>query len=320
MFPYAPVTIQQVIIWVGLSLIFFGSAVWFPFIGLFLSFLTPIPSSLSVYTWGIPSGYVVPLGALICGVVLFGSLSFGQSIPYFALFLVLGALIGYLVRCGRSREFCVLVATAVVFAVGSILFLWKYSGIDGGIFNRLEEKTFQYIMALLKNSGVQDVERSYIRDQIRQMVHTVVRLLPGASFGSLLISAAINIISLERYSHQKGYPLPEWKRLVLWNSPEWLVWPVIFLGFTALFVSFLRTVSLNFIIVLCVVYFFHGMCILAFFAEKWRLSPWIKALGIVIVATQQYLTLFVALTGFFDTWANFRKIPKLEEETRDESS
>ncbi|SFM85398.1 DUF2232 domain-containing protein [Thermodesulforhabdus norvegica] len=320
MFSYAPVTVQQVTIWIGLSLIFFGSAVWFPFVGLFLSFLTPIPSSLSVYTWGIPSGYVVPVGALICGGLLFGVLGFGQSLPYFALFLTLGALIGYFVRQGRSREFCVMAATAFVFAAGSLLFFLKHQGSDGSIFTRLEEKTFQYIMALLKDSGLEEAERPYIKEQIRQMVHMVVRLLPGASFGSLLISAVINIVGLERYSSQKGYPLPRWSKLALWKAPDWLVWPVIFSGFAALFAASLRAIAFNLIIVLGVIYLFHGMCILGFFAEKWKLSWWVKALAIFLIVTQQYLTLLVALTGFFDTWANFRKISKTGEETRDEGS
>lgn len=310
MLPYAPITINQICIWIALSLVFFGSAVWFPLVGIFLSLLTPLPSSLSLYAWGTPVGYIVPIGAFLTGILVFGISGFGASVPYFCLFIILGTLIGHFIRLEKSREFTAMAATVSVFILGTALFFWRHQGSDGPVFRHLEEKTFQYILTFLKDAGVEGIDKPYLQDQIRQTIHTVVRLLPGASFGSLLFSAAINVIGVERYSTKKGYPFPDQKRITQWSAPEWLVWPVICTGFMIFITPSWRIPAMNILIVLSVVYFLQGVCILGFFAEKWKLSMWIKAIGIFLIIVQQYLTLLVAVTGFFDTWINFRKVNK----------
>ncbi|MBW1974628.1 MAG: DUF2232 domain-containing protein [Deltaproteobacteria bacterium] len=307
-FPEVPFDMTQAGGWIVLSSALFGSAVWFPLVGVFLSLLTPIPSSLSVYQWGVPRGYAVPLGSFTLSILIFAIVGGFHALPYFAMFLIMGIVLGHCVRSFFSREFAVCLASGLTFVLGAVLFWYHHHSPEGSIFDRLEERTLQYLIEVLKEAGVTGVDRPYLYEQIKNTVHTVVRLLPGASLGSLLFAGAVNSVGIHRYSRRKSLPFPDWKDGILWRSPDWLVWPVILSGFAALFVPTVRVIVLNILIVLGVIYFLQGLSVTGFLAAKLALPPWLKVLGIILIITQQYLSLVVVFVGFFDVWFDFRKI------------
>ncbi len=307
-FPDVPVSIAQITLWVCSTVIFFGSAVWFPIVGIFLSLLTPVPSSFSIYQWGVSRGYVVPLASFIVSFVVFYFAGIASVVSYLFTLLLMGMSIGYFARQCASREFTVSVSAFIAFITGMAIFWYKHQGPDVSLFQDLENKTFSYIIALLKEAGVEGADKPFVRDQIKATVHTAVRLLPGAFLGSLLFAGAINTLGIVGFSARKGLPAPPWEKPTKWRSPDWLVWPVICFGFALLVSSSVRLVALNVLIVLVVIYFLQGLSILGFYAEKLSVPLWVRILVIVLVLVQQYLSLLVAAVGFFDVWFDFRKI------------
>ena len=90
-----------------------------------------------------------------------------------------------------------------------------------------------------------------------------------------------------------------------------LVWGAIASGVLLLLPNLAaKTVGLNGLAVLTIVYFFQGMAIVAYFLQKKQVPRIARVVLYGLIALQQILMLAVAGVGFFDTWFNFRKIGK----------
>jgi uncharacterized protein YybS (DUF2232 family) len=104
------------------------------------------------------------------------------------------------------------------------------------------------------------------------------------------------------------YPFVEMDR---WSSPEHMVWGVIAAGFILLlFEGTLKMAAVNGLIVMIVIYAFHGLSILLFYLNKYRVPSWIRFGVYFLLLFQQVFICVLALAGLFDQWFNFRKMPR----------
>jgi len=308
--PLAPVRKAQIFLWICFSIFFFTIALWLPAGGFIGGILASFHSSFAVYQWGIPSGLIVPAGALFGGGIVFALLGGITALPYFGLFLLMGSLIGLNGRLNRSIDYSVFLPTAVVFFLGSALFWLQVRNVaERPFWDAIAHKISQAIILVAKehNGGGAVKITPYMEEQIRQTVYFMVRLLPGISFASLLLTGAINALATRRYAEKQGFFLPSWKETTHWRSPEWLVWILIGAGFLAL-IPATRIIGLNVLIALGMIYLFQGLSILLFFLSRWGLPSWAKVIIIAIVITQQYLALVGAFVGLFDVWFDVRRI------------
>ncbi len=299
-------------LWIGLSVLLFQSLLWFPLVGFFVGFLTPLPSSLALYRWGMPRGLVVPGGSLLCGAVMLSMMGAVGSLPYFAIFLLMGGLIGLYGRRRLGVNATVGIATVVGFAAGLILFWWRTHEVEGSVWDRMGDRLFDLVMTLLGSVARDDEPNHtlrtltpYLEEQIRHTLYVVVRLLPGVSFASLLLTASVNAVLTKEYATRRALPVPPWPPATLWRAPDWIVWGVIVAGVASLFPS-TRLVGLNGLIACGVVPFLQGIAIFLFFAERWRLPRWLSAVMLFLLLMQQYLVIALALLGLFDVWIDLR--------------
>jgi uncharacterized protein YybS (DUF2232 family) len=104
---------------------------------------------------------------------------------------------------------------------------------------------------------------------------------------------------------------PEFGPLERWQAPERMVWGVIAAGF-ALFISppSVKLLAINALIVMSIIYAFHGLSILMFFFNKYGVPPWIRFGVYVLIILQQVFLVGLALAGLFDQWIDFRKTHK----------
>jgi uncharacterized protein YybS (DUF2232 family) len=102
---------------------------------------------------------------------------------------------------------------------------------------------------------------------------------------------------------------PPYGALDRWRSPELMVWGVIAAGFS-LFLPFprIRLLATNALIVMMAVYVFHGLSILVFYLNKYRVPPWIRFGVYFLIVFQQIFVIGLALAGLFDQWIDFRRI------------
>jgi len=308
--PLAPIRKAQIFLWICLSILFFTLALWLPAGGFIGGIFASFHSSFAVYQWGIPSGLIVPVGALCGGGIVFALLGGITALPYFGLFLLMGSLIGLNGRINRNIDHSVFLPTAIVFLLGSALFWLQVRNVEEKPFwDAIAHKILQAIMLMAKehsNGGAVKIT-PYMEEQIRQTVYFMVRLLPGISFASLLLTGAINALATRRYAEKQGFSLPQWKETTKWRSTDWLVWILIGAGFLTL-IPASRIIGLNILIAIGMIYLFQGLSIMLFFLSRWGLPFWANIIIIAIVITQQYLAIVGAFVGLFDVWFDVRRI------------
>ncbi|MEJ5300579.1 MAG: DUF2232 domain-containing protein [Thermodesulforhabdaceae bacterium] len=313
--PIVPIKTRQILLWICLSIFFFTFVFWFPAGGFIGGILASFPSSFAVYQWGIPSGLIVPVGTLLSGGVVFAILGGVAALPYFGLFLLMGSLIGLNGRINRSLDYSVFMPVAIVFISGATMFWLQVRNVEeGSLWDTLARRVAQTVVLIAKEHGNGNVKITpYVEEQIGQAVHFMVRLLPGISFASLLLTGAINALATRRYAEKQGFSLPKWQETAKWRSSDWLVWFLIGAGFLTL-VPASRILGLNILIALGTIYLFQGLSIMLFFLSQWRLPLWSRILLTVFAITQQYLAIALALLGLFDVWFDIRRI---ETKTKD---
>ena len=69
-----------------------------------------------------------------------------------------------------------------------------------------------------------------------------------------------------------------------------------------------RWLAINALIVMMAVYVFHGLSILMFYLNKYRVPPWIRFGVFFLIVFQQIFIIGLALAGLFDQWIDFRRI------------
>ena len=76
----------------------------------------------------------------------------------------------------------------------------------------------------------------------------------------------------------------------------------------------LRSIALNAVMVFLVIYFFHGLSILVFYLNKYRVPSWIRIGVYALILFQQIFAIVLALAGLFDQWIDLRRIHPRKEE------
>jgi uncharacterized protein YybS (DUF2232 family) len=93
-----------------------------------------------------------------------------------------------------------------------------------------------------------------------------------------------------------------------------MVWGVIAAGFALFFpIASIRLLAINSLIVMSVIYVFHGLSIVLFFFNKYRVPKWARFGSYILIVFQQIFLVGLAFAGLFDQWIDFRKIHKKEE-------
>ena len=143
------------------------------------------------------------------------------------------------------------------------------------------------------------------------MTKFLVGIFPGLMvMGALLVAWANFMLGRLLLFRAAGLPirLADLKR---WRSPEGMVWVTIGCGF-GLFIplGWLKVMALNGLMVLGLIYFLQGLCILSFWMDKKRVPPLFRAMVYTLIALQQYLVIMLATLGLFDMWLDIRRLNK----------
>lgn len=291
------------------TLFLFASMVLVPIMGVFLGVLTPLPTLLFLYRWGTGVGLWLPATVGVMGSALCGYLGLTATLPFLLLLLLMGILLANGMRAGWSLERTVLTPAVALFVVGAGMFVAGLEGGEGGYVAALEKDVQSAVSEVVREFVADSPERSLLEHSLLAAVPTVVRLIPGAVFSSLLVIAWLNIMGARRYIFMHKLPWPSWGDWTAWKAPEQLVWGVIAAGFALLAPRFeIRMVALNILLVLGTVYFFQGLAVATFYFEKWKTPRFVRGIVLAFFLLQQFVTLGVMLFGFFDVWLDYRKI------------
>ena len=126
----------------------------------------------------------------------------------------------------------------------------------------------------------------------------------------------INIVISRPLFRVLNLKYPEFDPMDRWHAPDLMVWGVIASGFT-LFLSIpgVKLVAINGLIVMLAIYVFHGLAILLFFLNKYRVPSWLRFGIYFLIFFQQIFLIVLALAGLFDQWVDFRKLHRKKSES-----
>ncbi|MCE9625612.1 MAG: YybS family protein [Deltaproteobacteria bacterium] len=240
------------------------------------------------------------------------------GIVYFLFFAMLGALLGEMEP--ESYSVTRLIGEAVgVLALSLFLWVFFYSWGHWGEFVRgIESYFIKMLQELTKvppaNEEMQ-TQWSLLKDHASGIAYFAARLLPGMILNLMIFLLWLNIVVARRLFGGVDKVFSSLGPLKAWRLPFLGVWIVIGFAFLAIFdayvlkIEWLKLAAMNAFIVFTLVYFFQGLAIVAFYLNRWKLSPMIRlALYSVLILFFQPLSFLLVAFGFFDSWFDFRKL------------
>ncbi len=310
-----PITAQgriskDIINGIAITSFIFALSVYIPIFGLIVSLLIPLPILFYRSKLGRTTGIIIPAMTIIIMIIVLGGISI--DILFFIELLILGFILSELIELNLSIEKTILYACSVVFFT-TIVALLFYSNISNTAIKPLVSeyvaKNLQLTMILYQKMGVSEENIQVILNSLENIQYVLVRIIPALAITSTLFVAWTNLMLAKPILKKKNFFYPDFGALTQWKAPEFLVWGVIGSGLLLLYPDkAFKMLGLNGLIVLMMIYFFHGIAIVSFYFEKKQFPRLLRLFLYSLIALQQVVLLFVIGLGFFDMWLNFRRL------------
>ncbi len=294
-------------------LLLFASA-WIPFIGPFFSLLTPLPFLYYATKLGLLEGLkVAGLTLLVVGLTAKVA-GYPQIIIFCLEFGLVGLILSEIYRRKYTFGFTMLWGTCATLIIGAIFLtliaLSQKMGPVEMILGFFKENLGATIRAY-EEMGLEPEKVAQLREYGKILTDILSMIYPALSIvGSGLVIYMAVVISRPLF-RLGNVQYPAFEPMDQWQSHELMVWGVIAAGF-ALFLSIggIRFLAINGLIVMAVIYVFHGLAIVLFFFNKYRVPHWVRFGVYLLILFQQIFWFVLALAGLFDQWIDFRRIHK----------
>ena len=161
---------------------------------------------------------------------------------------------------------------------------------------------------IYKQMGMSQANIDMMMPSLKKMAQMIKDYFPALTVASAAATSFTAWVIFKKYALKSGAQFAEWD-FAKWRLPDHLVWGIIIPGFLMIpDVPVLRIISGNLLFVFAIPYVFLGIALLVHMFDKYRLSPFLRILMFVVIAFQPILAVILWAAGFFDTWADFRKI------------
>lgn len=297
---------------VGTATILLLASALIPLIGPFFSLITPLPFLYYSTKLGMNEGVKLVGGTILVTAVLSAFLRYPQMIFLSVEFGILGLIISELYRRKWNIGYAILAATCSVLLIGLIVMavagLRKNMG-PLQMFYAYMQESLRQTVDVYENMGAGPESARAFKEYLTVVVNIISKIYPSLMIVATGFVVWFNIIVSRPLFQMTNLAYPPYGALDRWRSPDLMVWGVIAAGFT-LFLPWppIRLLATNALIVMMAVYVFHGLSILVFYLNKYRVPPWIRFGVYFLIVFQQIFVIALALAGLFDQWIDFRRI------------
>ncbi len=287
-------------------------SVGIPFFGPLLSLLTPLPFLFYSSKLGLKEGIKVCLAALLA-LGIFANLLGGSDLAFYYLPLgVTGIILSELFKRGYSYSRTIFWGTLLVLLVGFAFML--FLSIEKGetpieIIDTSLQENVDIIVGIYEKEGLEPEKVAHLKEFGSLLLNLFKRIYPAIAVISAGFIVWLNVVISKPLFRSKGIRYPDLGRADMWRAPEFLVWGLIGAGFIMLLPrSALNSAALNMLIIISVIYVFHGLSIVLFFFKKYNVPALSRYVIYLLIILQQLSMIILALMGLFDQWIDFRKI------------
>jgi uncharacterized protein YybS (DUF2232 family) len=304
--------ITDVLVCVGGATFFLFAYTLIPVVGPLFSLLTPLPFLFYSTKLGLYQGVKLAAVTTLTIAMLAKLTGYPQNFLFCMELSLLGLALSELLKRKLSFGQTIFLATVFMLLLGF---------------------GFLFFIALSKNMGPLEMVLNYAESHVKRTVAAYVEIgIPlektielealGKAFMdiiskiylSLMIIGAgfavwLNVVIAKPLFRMGNLEYPDFIPMERWQAPDVLVWGVIVSGFSLFFLSGgIELLAINALIVMMVIYFFHGLSIILFFLNKYHVPSWIRIGVYFLLIIQQFLGIALVLAGLFDQWVDFRKI------------
>ena len=291
----------------------FATAVFIPIIGFISTIFIPLPILFYRMKLGREAGLTIGLISIVIMAMVLKSVdSLSIDILFFIELLLLGYMLSEFFEKKLSIEKTIGYACATVL-ISTLVFIFGYS-----IFTQTEllklvsgyvAQNLELTLRIYKGMGISPDTLDDIKASLDHIQYLLVRIIPGLAISGLLLVAWSNLLLARPLFKRQFLKYPDFGNLNCWKTPEMLIWGLIGSSLMILIPhNGLRMVGINGLIMLFMVYFFHGMAIVAYILEKKKIPPMLRTFIYIMIALQQMLVMVVIGLGIFDMWIDVRKL------------
>lgn len=288
----------------------FLSGVAIPLAGILLIPLVPQP----VLAFGLKYGKGHGLGILLAAILLLSILGGKELTLGYSLLALMMVLLFFSFGRGWSIESVVVGAAAGMFAALSAVLLYLFGSPShlGEVLRESLKENLEISLKVYEKIGFSAEKMEILRERAPQIIDMSIQVMPALVFVGFVIVILINLFLLYRRFPDRHSFFVTAGDLKEWRSPEPLVWCFILSGFSLFLLGWeiVKTLCLNLLLVLAVLYFFQGLAIVAYYFHHKHVPFFLRSLAYVLIVFEQFFTLFVVGLGLFDLWGDFRRLKK----------
>ncbi len=288
------------------------ASVWIPVVGPFFSLLTPLPFLYYSAKLGVSQAVKLTCISIVASGLIAAVTRQPQLIFLCLEFSVLGLILSEIFRKKLPIGTSVLLGTCLLLMMGLLVLavagLRKNLGPLDMVHAYLQE-SLEETARIYTQVGVDPEKAGEFQEYLNALKEGVALVYPSLMVVGSAFVVWLNVILSRPLFLKKNLEVPEFGALDRWQSPELMVWGLIAAGFS-LFLSFspLRLVAVNALVIMLAIYFFHGLSILLFYLNKYRVPPWMRLGVYALIVVQQILVIGVTMAGLFDQWLDLRRI------------
>ena len=169
--------------------------------------------------------------------------------------------------------------------------------------------SLQESIKIYQQMGMSQADIDALKPSLQLVVRVVTDYFPALVIWIMVGAASMSLSAMRVYLARKGLPGGVRTVITAWHAPDHAVWGIIVPGFLMIpDYQPLRLAAGNVLASVAIVYLFQGFAVLTYLFDRIRLSGFLRALMLVLVMLQPFLILAMWAVGFFDTWADFRKV------------
>ncbi|MCF8025386.1 MAG: YybS family protein [Desulfobacteraceae bacterium] len=285
-------------------------SLYFPIAGFICFFLMPLPVAFYRIKLGRNPSGIMAVAALVTIWVL----GAGQPVDLWLMLCMmgLGFALGGALEKGFSVEKAIAYACGVVLtgAIAALVFIGSIS--EAGPLELVSDyvrANLEMTAAVYENMGVQDNRIRLLKESLDRVHYVIMMIMPALAVSGLIFSAWANLLLVRITLRARQIGQPDFGRLNRWKAPDVLVWAVIGCGLVVLVAGEpLSFVGINGLILLMLIYLFQGLAVVSFYFESRQVPVFLRMLIYAFFAIQQVFALLIVGVGFFDTWADFRRL------------
>ncbi len=288
------------------------ASVWIPIAGPFFSLLTPLPFLYYSAKLGVSQAVKLTCVSILVTGLIAAITRQSQLIFLCFEFSVLGLILSEIFRRKMSIGTSVLLGTCLLLLIG--LLVLAVAGLRKNLGPL--EMVYAYLLESLEETarlytqvGADPEKAGAFQETLKALKEGVALIYPSLMIVGSAFVVWLNVIMSRPLFIKRNLEVPDFGALDRWKSPELMVWGLIAAGFS-LFLSFspLRLVAVNALVIMLAIYFFHGLSVLLFYLNKYRVPPWMRVGVYALIVLQQILVVGVTMAGLFDQWIDLRRI------------